>query len=619
MKKNLLLLFAMILGMYQAQTYYSENFDTSFGNWARADLDGDGYNWMLASASSVNANFGSGTLISYSYYNNVALTPDNLITSPLIDLTSAADNLYLFWDVASQTSYPAEKYSIYITTTNSSGAITSSTPVFTETLTSGTYKNRYLNISSYMGQQVYVSIRHYGCTDQYYLFIDNVKLRTVKNYDAAVTAVTNPRYGIQGSNYIMKATIKNNGLNAITGLNLNWNDGTDHTSTVSTNIAFNNSATVTVTSALGYPSLVDKNINVSVTAVNGNADQVPSDNTYPTHFNTVSTAPQKRVLIEEGTGTWCGWCPRGAVAMEYMNTTYPDGFVGVAVHNGDPMVLAEYNSGAKISSFPGMNVDRAVKNTGVSQSAMESQYNSRSATIVAPAELNASGSLNNGNELTFNASATFRSNFANANLKFGVILMEDGVTGTASGYNQTNYYAGGANGAMGGYESLPNPVPAAQMVYDHVGRMLLGGYTGQAGSIPTTIADGQTVNYTFTATIPSTYNPANMKAVLVLLDTVTGEVENVRSFLLSSLGVDDIQTNENYLTLYPNPTSDFIKVQAMHSVDIAIYDAIGNLVLEQNNVVPDQAVSVAKLAKGAYFVKLSEKNAQTKTQKLIIK
>ena len=53
-------------------------------------------------------------------------------------------------------------------------------------------------------------------------------------------------------------------------------------------------------------------------------------------------------------------------------------------------------------------------------------------------------------------------------------LTEDGVRRVmTSGYNQVNAYAGNALGPMGGFESLPNPVPAAQMVYDHVARVLL--------------------------------------------------------------------------------------------------------------------------------------------------
>ena len=47
------------------------------------------------------------------------------------------------------------------------------------------------------------------------------------------------------------------------------------------------------------------------------------------------TATYDRVtVVEEGTGTWCGWCVRGIVALEYMRENYPDKFIGIGVHYG---------------------------------------------------------------------------------------------------------------------------------------------------------------------------------------------------------------------------------------------------------------------------------------------
>ena len=57
-----------------------------------------------------------------------------------------------------------------------------------------------------------------------------------------------------------------------------------------------------------------------------------------------------------------------------------------------------------------------------------------------------------------------------------VVIVEDSVRGTASGYAQANYYSGGGNGPMGGYENLPSTIPASQMTYNHVARVLAGGF-----------------------------------------------------------------------------------------------------------------------------------------------
>ena len=48
------------------------------------------------------------------------------------------------------------------------------------------------------------------------------------------------------------------------------------------------------------------------------------------------------------------------------------------------------------------------------------------------------------------------------------------------------------NGVMGGFETLGNPVPAAQMVYDHVARAIEPSFGGFANSFPATVNAGET-------------------------------------------------------------------------------------------------------------------------------
>lgn len=623
MKKILLTLCILVSAIHHSQVYYSQDFNTpGLNGWTSNDLDGDTYQWFNANASGIYSAFGTGSIISQSYRNNVPLTPDNLITSPLIDLsTVTSDNVFLAYDQFTDVDYPSEKYSVYVTTSNTPATIIASTPVHTETVTTGGYHRRYIDLTSFIGQQVYVSFRHYDCTDQYYLILDNIQLKSVEHEkDITLKQISLERYGVINTDYLIKNTVINNGSVPVNNITINWNDGTaDHSSTIplATPLSTGEEITITHPIAVNYTSVVQKNIAVSITQVNGAADSTPADNSKSTNFNTVSQNSPKKVLIEEGTGTWCGWCPRGAVAMAAMDANYPENFIGIAVHNQDPMMLDEYNAGANFSGFPGMNIDRVILGENVTSQQMEDYINARK-NLVVPAELNASSTLS-GNSLTFNASATFRSNYSNANFRFAVVMVEDDVKGTSDGYAQHNYFTGGGSGPMGGFENLPNPVPAAQMTYHHVGRMLLGGYQGQAGSIPATLTDGQVVNYTFNATIPSTYDSSKMKAVLLLLDATTGEVVNARSFLMGTLGTSTAETNANYVTIYPNPATEYIKIQANYNVDLKLYDASGRIALEKTNVHPDSPVSVAGLAKGTYFVTITEKGSEPKTQKLIIK
>ena len=57
----------------------------------------------------------------------------------------------------------------------------------------------------------------------------------------------------------------------------------------------------------------------------------------------VDRVPVHRPLIEEYTGTWCGWCVRGLVGMELLRQRFGDEFIGVAYHNDDPMEIMYTN------------------------------------------------------------------------------------------------------------------------------------------------------------------------------------------------------------------------------------------------------------------------------------
>lgn len=74
-----------------------------------------------------------------------------------------------------------------------------------------------------------------------------------------------------------------------------------------------------------------------------------------------STFGQK-VVLEENTGEWCGWCPEGAKIMDDAIANNPGKVIGIAVHDGDPMEVASYNSWHKsftgVGGFPNGNVSR---------------------------------------------------------------------------------------------------------------------------------------------------------------------------------------------------------------------------------------------------------------------
>jgi thiol-disulfide isomerase/thioredoxin len=80
-------------------------------------------------------------------------------------------------------------------------------------------------------------------------------------------------------------------------------------------------------------------ITVEVSNVNGTDDGDLDNNTVAFDVTGYEFAEDRGVFIEEATGSWCPWCPRGAVYMDLLKECADQAFVGVAVHNQDPMMV----------------------------------------------------------------------------------------------------------------------------------------------------------------------------------------------------------------------------------------------------------------------------------------
>ncbi|WP_027377552.1 Omp28-related outer membrane protein [Kaistella palustris] len=447
--------------------------------------------------------------------------------------------------------------------------------------------------------------------------------QTLAGGDVQLLSVKLTKFMVAGDQTMIKVTLKNNGTTNITSVELNWNDGTgDHKQRV---VAYLN---VGQQREIAHPvpltadgSVIEtKNVTVTVTQVNDGPDTNPADNTQQAPISIVSQSISKKVIFEEGTGTWCGWCPRGMVALDAVNQQYPDDQISIAVHNNDPMVLAPYNAGAAFSGFPGMNVDRELKGVDINPNSIGNYVTTRK-QLLSPAQLTGDFSIT-GSTLSANVNAKFLINNPNTNYRLAVVIVEDGVKGTANGYRQSNYYSGGGNGPMGGFENLPNPVPAAQMVYDHVGRALLGGYNGEVNSVPAAITDGQNVGYTFEYTVPAEYIKDNIHAVLLLIDSSDGTILDGAKLTKTNLAVNDTKANAAEYTIYPNPAkTDFnLKFPANGTYTVTVYDMNGREVKNSGavNVMNKTALLTIKLLPGKYFVNIS-KDGKSVTKDLLVK
>lgn len=200
MKKILTLFVALFATMsfVNAQTILMESFDTGTlpTGWSIVDADADGNNWdpQFGITAGFDTHSGTGLITSASYINNVGpLTPDNWLITPQINLSAAAD--LTFWAWGQDENFCAEKLGVYVSTTGTN--VTDFTSVLQVTTTHAMTEYT-VNLSAYVGQNIYIAFRHYDITDMYYLNLDDVEIfaqpttPTIVANPTALTFTTTP-------------------------------------------------------------------------------------------------------------------------------------------------------------------------------------------------------------------------------------------------------------------------------------------------------------------------------------------------------------------------------------------------------------------------------------------
>jgi hypothetical protein len=324
--------------------------------------------------------------------------------------------------------------------------------------------------------------------------------------------------------------------------------------------------------------------------------------------------------------------------MDKFENDFGQFWAGIAVHGGsstEPMRVPVYDEGilTMVSGHPSSVVDRG---TDVDPSAMTTDFYTR--LQVAPTAFITNGATWDAGTRTLNVSISseFQAS-ANNNYKIACVLTEDGVTGTGSLYNQANSYAGGGNGVMGGYELLPNPVPASQMVYDHVARQIAPSFGGFAGSFPATVSAGETHTVNFSFVLPAGWEDNEMHIIGMLISpdgridnagktTITEAVANgYVSGLSAGLFEENVEQVDAMFKLYPNPAADVavvaIQLNSDSDVSMKLIDMSGKELASRNygtmSGISEIIVNTSGLNPGVYLVEVTV-NGSKMTNRLVV-
>ena len=228
---------------------WNEGFENGIDCWTLVDGDADGYEWYeinLPQADQDNllsTHGGSYMMTSASWVPYTALTPNNWLISPGLDLTALSGTVKLSYFVGGhQTEWPSEHYKVCVSTSTDTASFT--TILFEETIPTSGWLERYVDLSSYVGQTIYIAFVHYNCTDMFRLDLDDISVYVDTSTDAAITGITAPTHGNYSTCALtdaeqIKVNIINNGGAAISDFEVSYsiNDGTTVTETVTASIA----------------------------------------------------------------------------------------------------------------------------------------------------------------------------------------------------------------------------------------------------------------------------------------------------------------------------------------------------------------------------------------------
>ena len=332
---------------------------------------------------------------------------------------------------------------------------------------------------------------------------------------------------------------------------------------------------------------------------------------------------QKKVLVEEITGAWCGNCPQGTLAFEYLESMYPGQIIPVAIHNNDTYAYPEYENFIGLSGYPSGKVNRAdhIKSPMYNGQFYTPERNetwfdyvSRELENPAEAKIEIEEAYycreNEKYEVKFNVE--FALNRDNVNYNVFTLVLEDELPGL-----QTNYFSmmtdpiygkWGSGGEYGSDHVLVN--------YAHVARGIAGSsFYGQGNLIPRNVKVDEVYDRCIAFNRPASLssndpeNNANVSIACVIIDAVTGAA--LTGDLIHTVGVKDISGSREISAEVGNAEIILTvvdgKILANGSEQgVEVYTISGSRVANEG-------------LNGLYIVRAADENGNFKTAKLVVR
>ncbi|PLW94360.1 MAG: hypothetical protein C0592_03130 [Marinilabiliales bacterium] len=337
---------------------------------------------------------------------------------------------------------------------------------------------------------------------------------------------------------------------------------------------------------------------------------------FSTSYSIVLAQSEQKVLIEVFTGSWSGYSPDGFVILENVLASDTN-IYAVNLHYGDAM---ESSSTSQIESFYSPAYPQALINrdsTPISRGSwLVYATNKLSETPPLDVYFDSVKFNLSTRELEIHMRTRFTASVT-GDLRMNVIIVEDSVTGSGTGYDQVNY----DNNTVGHpYQGAGNPIVG--MPHRYVARDYLGDEWGISGIIPSSVSSGSEYTHVFNYTIPASYDYEKISLIGFVSyygSGITGrEILNVIRWpeIIPSSTVSIADNNLPQYTVYPNPSQGDLHIVAEERTNIIIVNSLSQEVYigTLNEGHNDLNLS---LPQGLYFANFSNENNNW-IQKIVI-
>ena len=589
------------VGLQAQNAYFVEHFTEGIpSSFALYDMDGNepsvdmanlgfavGVPWICVTEGEDN----NAVAASTSWYAKAGTSNDWMVTS-LFEVSDA--KAVLRWRARATDADYRDGYKVYVSTTGNTVADFTAEPVFSVSKENVTWTEREVSLADYVGKTICVAFVN-TTKDRSMLYVDDIFAGepacielSSELEDGVVT-----RYGDVNITGSVKAK---KDISSFT-ITLTLGDQTV-TETFERSIKEGNVADFT----LSEPIHINRNTRIDFTmSAEADGDKV--------RVSGKTSFIAQKVVAEEVTGTWCGYCVRGIIAMEQMREEHPDDYIGIAVHCGsgnwpDAMEIdpAIYNdllfSELGMTGYPHCTVNRQKKYTG-DPANIPYYYNQvkNDAKPKAGIELTAEYDAEL-DQITAHTKILFTTNEYNADYRHLYVLIENAVHGEGYGYYQSNYYSGVAG--MGRFTDLPSTVPDTEMTYPDVARAIYGTYYGIPDIYSTTITAGEVTYYDYILdSIPASILVRENCELAVLLLNKNGVIVNADKVNLGELSgfsaIDEVRADMRDAKLSDN----------------RIYTLDGKCL--------SSASHVGQLRQGIYLKVKTDDDGVRRTQKIIVR